>query len=171
TPSLLRRDDSASALFLAAWLCRSPGRTLPPTRWLAAHLSRRPTAAHPPASAAGTDRTQTRQPLGGPETQTQDASHLQPRRPSSLGCRHLIHKGGDILSLQLIRHFMVATTPAKPQTNSRAVPHVSRWPTSRGFRDLGATTPARMTTWAGLHRQVGVDVPSVSVHLSIRQNF
>jgi hypothetical protein len=31
-------------------------------------------------------------------------------------------------------------------------------------------SPVRMTIWAGLHWQVGVDLSPVSVHLSIREN-
>src|SRR5207237_8634622 len=79
-------------------LCRSCGRTLSQTRWLATHLSHRPTLAHPSTPVARTHPTQTRHSLG--DSQTQDAAYLQPRWSSRFGCRHLNLTWGG--------HFIVA---------------------------------------------------------------
>src|SRR5437588_570396 len=84
-------------------------RPFPSARRHPPHLSRRPFAdGFAPAPA----RTRPTPPCGHPlgaETKTQDAPHLQPLRPPCSGSRYLIDRG-DRISLQLIRHFLVATT-------------------------------------------------------------
>jgi len=47
----------------------------------------------------------------GTETKSPDAAHLQPLRPPRFSGGYLNANGGDKVSLQLIRHFLVATTP------------------------------------------------------------
>src|SRR6266446_6608328 len=85
-----------------ARLRRRNRRTLPPARW------------HPCASIA-LPLEQHAQRRPAPVTSAQkrknpDAPHLQPLRPPRFGRRYLNETiRGDIVSLQLIRHFLVAT--------------------------------------------------------------
>src|ERR1019366_8297797 len=84
-----------------------------------AHLSRR----HPvdrTVLAAG--RTRPTPPCAhylGAEKKNPDATHLQPLRPPRFGGRYLNDNGGDRISLQLIRHFLVATTQSLRKRNWR----------------------------------------------------
>jgi len=88
-------------------------RTLPPVRRHPANLSRRHLTA---GSALATRRTRPTPPcahLFGAEKKKPHAPHLQPLRPPRFGGRYLNDKGGDRISLQLVRHFLVATTGAR----------------------------------------------------------
>src|ERR1017187_2720354 len=91
-------------------LRRRNRRTLPSVRRHPAHLSRRRFTA---GSALAPRRTRPTPPCAphlGAETKNPDAPHLQPLRPPRFGGRYLNDNGGDRISLQLIRHFLVATT-------------------------------------------------------------
>jgi len=114
-----RQNHSTSRHLFPSWLCRA---VVELSHQLDGSLRiyRADQLLHFSSPVARTRPTQTRHPPSHP--QTQDASHLQPRWPSCFGCRHLKISGGDILSLQLIRHFMVASTCLFPesQTSSKS---------------------------------------------------
>jgi len=101
-----------AALARPSRLCRRNRRTCASSGRQSARLSRRPASAHAASAARRTCRSPPQAPDLGAEKEKTDASHLQSLRPPGFSGRYLIDRG-DTVSLQLIRHFLVATTGAQ----------------------------------------------------------
>src|SRR6202158_679066 len=99
----------APTLAWPSWLRRRNRRTLASARWRAARLPRKPSAARLAAALGRRRRTPSQSPLGE-ETKSPSAADLQSLRPPCSSGHYLNVNGGDIVSLPLIRHFVVATT-------------------------------------------------------------
>jgi hypothetical protein len=100
-----------AALAGPAWLCRRNRRTVASAGPHLAQLSRRSPSPRAAPAASRTCRTPPCPHHHGTEKKNPEASHLQSFRPPCFSSRYLNDKGGDRILLQLMRHFLVATTP------------------------------------------------------------